>query len=203
MGGITPLALHNEPIAPVLTLGGFLDLTQFRQTESGLISPHQLHIDEDAFPNSGDVRKGGVMIGEQRLAIILLLVPLLLLLPACEQFDRREAEKKVDSFVRSAVEADFATMRRLSETDRDYENLRQDTGRLLGRNSASLRLRMKGLDVRTTFNDGRQATVHAIGTAEWGGPLPFMGFDAKVPIEWEVRLIKRDGKWYILEVDRM
>lgn len=127
-------------------------------------------------------------IGRFTYLLVALLLPFL---AACQWLERQQVEGIAKHYVRSAVRADYAEMRKMAGNDAEYRTMKDFMEGELG--SADLRRRLDGLTLTTLHLDGKYAKVQAVGTIRYG--IPFTSYTT--PLEWDIELVKRDGKWYI------
>ena len=126
--------------------------------------------------------------------ILLVLVLLVLPLAACGRQD--EPASVAEKFLRAAVANDLAD---LQETvDPDYQDqvmmsifLQMGLSAFVGGAQGEY----SELKVTTIANDGQRATVRATGKLK----VTTLGTQMSVPVDLELPLVKKQGRWYVTE----
>lgn len=140
-----------------------------------------------------------------------LLAFLVSTLAACQWVDRNKAEAVAKRFVRAVVNSDFAAVRNAVDPDdngfskatcfmsdkfHDYYWRSDDEGL-----HSRKRERLDDLTLETIYQDEKSATILAIGTYCFTGADWWMRWRSCSPFKWEIGLIKKNGRWYVHDVD--
>lgn len=129
---------------------------------------------------------------QRKLAGLLLLLVFLIAIASCGGSGNPEAV--AEEFVKAAAQNDIPAMKKL--VDPDYaaaveEQVLLQTGllALFGSSTGNVR----DIESQVTRNDGSRASVHVSGSME----ATLLGVSTVLPIEIDVPLIKKNGKWYV------